>query len=235
MRHGTSLALLLMIGLFDMAILGILILYLTVGVEVTAMGQWKELHSGDPKYVALTFDDGPNREYTKILLDGLKARNVKASFFLLGKCIPGNEELVKLMDRDGHLIGVHGMDHRDLAKEKPEYAVKQIAEAGEMIREVTGKEPDYMRPPYGSWNENLEEAVGKELLLVPVFWDVDSLDWKLQDSGKIVKKVLKDVENGEIILLHDEFAASVEAAFQIIDKLRAKGYTFVTVDELMVD
>ena len=183
------------------------------------------------KYVALTFDDGPNSRYTKPLLDGLREREIRASFFLVGECIDGKEDLVKQMAEDGHLIGVHCMTHKDLTKELLSDAKKEICETGEKIRAVTGVMPEYVRPPYGSWNAKLEEAVD----MIPVFWDVDSIDWRLKNTEKVTAKVVKDTEDGDIILMHDEFKTSVEAAFRIIDNLTAKGYTFVTVDELMVD
>ena len=183
------------------------------------------------KYVALTFDDGPNSRYTKPLLDGLRERGIRASFFLVGECIDGKEDLVKQMAEDGHLIGVHCMTHKDLTKEPLSDAKKEICETGEKIRAVTGVMPEYVRPPYGSWNAKLEEAVD----MIPVFWDVDSIDWRLKNTEKVTAKVLKDTEDGDIILMHDEFRTSVEAALLIIDNLTAKGYTFVTVDELMVD
>lgn len=181
--------------------------------------------------VALTFDDGPNARYTETLLDGLRERRVQASFFLVGQCIEGNEAVVKRMEQEGHLIGVHCMEHRDLTKEPEEAAAKQLMDTAAMIKEITGRKPEYMRPPFGKWSSGLQEAVSME----PVFWSVDSLDWKLQDTGRIVKRVLKDTENGDIILMHDEFRMSVEAALEIIDNLLAKGYTFVTVDELIID
>ena len=183
------------------------------------------------KYVALTFDDGPNSKYTKPLLDGLRERGIRASFFLVGECINGKEELVKQMAADGHLIGVHCQTHKDLTKEKLSDAKKELCDTREKIRTVTGTQPEYVRPPYGSWNAKLEEAVD----MIPVFWDVDSIDWRLKDTEKVTARVLKDTEDGDIILMHDEFKTSVEAAFRIIDNLTAKGYTFVTVDELMVD
>ena len=183
------------------------------------------------KYVALTFDDGPNSRYTKPLLDGLREREIRASFFLVGECIDGKEDLVKQMAEDGHLIGVHCMTHKDLTKEPLSDAKKEICETGEKIRAVTGVMPEYVRPPYGSWNAKLEEAVD----MIPVFWDVDSIDWRLKNTEKVTAKVLKDTEDGDIILMHDEFRTSVKAALRIIDNLTAKGYTFVTVDELMVD
>ena len=183
------------------------------------------------KYVALTFDDGPNSRYTKPLLDGLREREIRASFFLVGECIDGKEDLVKQMAEDGHLIGVHCMTHKDLTKEPLSDAKKEICETGEKIRAVTGVMPEYVRPPYGSWNAKLEEAVD----MIPVFWDVDSIDWRLKNTEKVTAKVLKDTEDGDIFLMHDEFRTSVEAALRIIDDLTANGYTFVTVDELMVD
>ena len=187
------------------------------------------------KYLALTFDDGPNKKYTELLLDGLRERSVKATFFLTGACIEGNEAVVKRMYEEGHLIGVHCMQHMDLTKMPMEKALEQLEMTGKKIEEVTGVWPEYVRPPYGNWNEKLGQAVLEKLQMIPVFWDVDSLDWKLQNVGKIMKKVLTDVENGDIVLLHDEFSSSVEAALGIVDNLMAKGYTFVTVNELMVD
>ena len=96
------------------------------------------------KYVALTFDDGPNSRYTKPLLDGLRERGIRASFFLVGECIDGKEDLVKQMAEDGHLIGVHCMTHKDLTKEPLSDAKKEICETGEKIRAVTGVMPVYV-------------------------------------------------------------------------------------------
>lgn len=181
--------------------------------------------------VALTFDDGPNARYTEVLLDGLKERGIRASFFLAGQCIEGNEDTVRRMAEEGHLIGVHCMEHRDLTREPEEEAVRQLMDTAAMIGAVTGRTPEYIRPPFGKWSSGLQEAVPMETVL----WSVDSLDWKLQNTDRIVQRVLKDTEDGDIILMHDEFQTSVEAALEIIDNLLAKGYTFVTVDELTID
>lgn len=181
--------------------------------------------------VALTFDDLLQCRYTEALLDGLKEREVRASFFLVGQCIEGNEDTVRRMAEEGHLIGVHCMEHRDLTREPEEEAVRQLMDTAAMIGAVTGRMPEYIRPPFGKWSSGLQEAVPMETVL----WSVDSLDWKLQDTDRIVRRVLKDTEDGDIILMHDEFQTSVEAAMEIIDNLLAKGYTFVTVDELTID
>lgn len=227
MKFHTQLKLLILLVCLDV-LLGVS-LFAAVSSRRTA--QAADAPAAPPKVVALTFDDGPNASYTGKLLDGLKERGISASFFLIGECIEGNEELVKRMDEEGHLIGVHCLRHADLTKEKIADAKEQLDVTRRMIAGVTGKEPEYMRPPYGSWNENLSEQVS----MIPVFWSVDSIDWKLKNTQKIVKKVVRDTDDGDIILMHDEFATSVEAAFQIIDNLSANGYTFVTVDELSID
>ena len=191
-------------------------------------GGWDGPGTEEVGAVALTFDDGPNARYTEALLDGLKEREVRASFFLVGQCIEGNEDTVRRMAEEGHLIGVHCMEHRDLTREPEEEAVRQLMDTAAMIGAVTGRTPEYIRPPFGKWSSGLQEAVPMETVL----WSVDSLDWKLQDTDRIVRRVLKDTEDGDIILMHDEFQTSVEAAMEIIDNLLAKGYTLVTVVDL---
>lgn len=183
------------------------------------------------KCVALTFDDGPHKECTQALLDGLKERNARVTFFLMGQNIEGNEELVKRMKEDGHLIGNHSYSHIQLTKAGADVVCQAVDKTSKIIQAITGERPQYMRPPYGDWNEELECRVG----MTTVLWSVDSLDWKLKNKNKIVKRVLKDTEDGDIILMHDIFPTSVDAALEIIDTLTKRGYTFVTVDELLID
>jgi len=181
--------------------------------------------------VALTFDDGPHKIYTKQLLDGLRERGIHATFFLMGENLEGNEALVRQMRQDGHLIGNHSFCHVKLTQAGAEAVCRDVEKTGEMIKALTGQYPQYLRPPYGDWNEELEERLDLET----VFWTVDSLDWKLQNTEKIVKRVEKSVQNGDIILMHDIFSTSVESALQLVDELQSQGYQFVTVDELMID
>lgn len=185
----------------------------------------------EQKYIALTFDDGPHKEYTPVLLEGLKSRGVKATFFLMGENIPGNEAVVKQMQQDGHLIGNHSFRHIQLTKAGEDAVCKAVEKTESLISDITGMRPEYLRPPYGDWNEGLE----CRLDLTPVFWTVDSLDWKLKNTGKIVKRVEKYVGNGDIILMHDIFPTSVEAALELVDILQEQGYQFVTVEELLID
>ena len=187
--------------------------------------------AGTPKYIALTFDDGPSRKYTPILLDGLKERGVHATFFLMGKNIEGEEDIVKRMSEEGHLICNHSYEHIQLTKAGAKAVCEAVEHTQEQIEAITGKRPEYIRPPYGDWNEELEEEIG----MTPVLWSLDSLDWKLKDTGKIIRQVLKDVKDGDIILLHDIFPSSVEAALELIDILQKEGYVFVTADELLIE
>ncbi|PNV60058.1 peptidoglycan N-acetylglucosamine deacetylase [Clostridium sp. chh4-2] len=185
----------------------------------------------EQKLVALTFDDGPHPVYTKRLLDGLKKRNVNATFFLIGASIEGNEEIVRQMKEDGHLIGNHSHTHVQLTAEDTQKACEEIDMTNQKIFEITGEYPTYIRPPYGSWSEELECMVPMTVVL----WDIDPLDWKYQSSQRVVKHILKYVEDNSIILLHDVYGSSVDAALEVIDTLTAQGYTFVTVDELLID
>ena len=187
--------------------------------------------AGTPKYIALTFDDGPSRKYTPILLDGLKERGVHATFFLMGKNIEGEEDIVKRMSEEGHLIGNHSYEHIQLTKAGAKAVCEAVEHTQKQIEAITGKRPEYIRPPYGDWNEELEEEIG----MTPVLWSLDSLDWKLKDTGKIIHQVLKDVKDGDIILLHDIFPSAVEAALELIDILQKEGYVFVTADELLIE
>ena len=181
--------------------------------------------------VALTFDDGPHLIYTEELLDGLKERKVCATFFLIGKNIEGKEELVRRMEEEGHLIGNHTYHHVKLTGISEDQAEQEILETCEKISEVTGTYTSFVRPPFGEWKKNLDF----EITMIPVSWNVDSRDWTTQNSEKIVKRVVKDVDEGDIILMHDIFESSVQAALEIIDILSGQGYEFVTVDELLLE
>ena len=180
--------------------------------------------------VALTFDDGPSPKYTPLLLDGLKERNVRATFFLLGKNVKENQELVQRMQAEGHLLGNHTYNHVQLNKIPETTARQEILKTNNEIYEATGKYPEYMRPPYGAWKKNMELCVE----MLPVFWDIDTLDWKSQNVDAILKAAGEEPEDGSIILMHDEYQTSVEAALLLIDRLKEKGYEFVTIDELIV-
>lgn len=178
--------------------------------------------------VALTFDDGPSGLYTEYLLDGLKERNVKATFFVTGSNVRDNKDIIKRMSDEGHLIGNHTYSHVDLAKTDFDTACKEINDTNLYIKNVTGYTPKYIRPPYGDWNDKLLKETDMSIVL----WNVDPEDWKDQNANIVAARVIKNTRAGDIILLHDIFKSSVDAAFKIIDELQDKGYHFVTVDKL---
>lgn len=183
------------------------------------------------KKVAITFDDGPNPDYTELLLDGLKERGVSATFFLLGKEVERYPKIVKEIYQDGHLIGTHSYEHVNLSNLNDSAAIEQVDKTNTAIHEITGEYPEYIRPPFGCWKCNLDY----ETKMIEVLWDVDPLDWKTSNSDVIAKRVIDKVKEDDIILLHDASESSVKAAFKIIDELEREGYTFVTVEEILFD
>ena len=181
--------------------------------------------------IALTFDDGPSAAWTPALLDGLKERGVKATFFLIGENADKNPEIVKRMAEEGHLIGNHTYHHVELTKVSENEARLELADTSAVIVRITGKEPEYMRPPFGAWQRKLEQ----EIRMLPVLWTIDPLDWTTENQDEIVNKVVTEAEENDIILLHDCYKSSVEAGLRIVDILQEEGFVFVTVDELLLN
>ena len=179
--------------------------------------------------IALTFDDGPG-PYTERLLDGLKERGVKASFFLIGKSVKEYPEAVKRMEEEGHLIGNHTYSHVKLKGLSPEETRREIQKTDEAVYEITGKHVAYLRPPFGEWAEDLELTYP----VLPVMWTVDPLDWTTENVEEIVDRVVTQAGENDMILLHDCYDSSVEAALRIVDRLLAEGFDFVRVDELLI-
>lgn len=185
----------------------------------------------DSKRIAITFDDGPHPYYTEQLLDGLKEREVKATFFVTGKHVEQYPELIERMYEEGHLIGNHTYSHLQLNRNNGETFKEELIKTNELIEELTGQEVQYVRPPYGSWDKKFE----KELNMFPVLWNIDPLDWCSDNVACIVQKVTSKAKENSIILMHDEYKSTVTAALQIIDALQKEGFEFVTVDEILFD
>jgi len=180
----------------------------------------------DPK-IAITFDDGPSPAWTPQLLDGLKERNVKATFFLIGENAKNNPELVKREAEEGHLIGNHTYHHVEITRVPDETAQEEILMTNEVITGITGEEVSYMRPPFGVWQKKLD--------VMPVLWTIDPLDWTTDNEDEIINKVVTQAGENDIILLHDCYESSVNAALRIVDILQKEGFEFVTVDELIMN
>lgn len=185
----------------------------------------------ETKKIALTFDDGPHPRYTEELLDGLAERDVKATFFLLGQNIEGREEIIERMAREGHLIGNHTYYHVDITRLSQREACREILDTSEKITAITGQPVEYIRPPFGNWDKELE----CEVMMLPIFWSVDTLDWTTKNEDQIVQKVVTKIEENDIILMHDSYDSTVKAALRIVDLLQAEGYEFVTADELILE
>lgn len=183
------------------------------------------------KKIAITFDDGPHPVYTKKLLEGLKERGVRATFFVLGQKAKEYPEIVKQMEEDGHIIGNHTYTHIQLRSSNREKFRDELVLTNEVISGITGKEVQYVRPPYGTWDKKLEG----ELNMFPVLWNVDPNDWCTGNADKVTKRIVDKAKENSIILLHDCYQSSVDAALASIDILTEEGYEFVTVEEILFE
>ena len=189
------------------------------------------IRSAEGKVVAITFDDGPSGHFTADLLDGLKERNVNATFFLCGYRVDQFPTLTKRIATEGHEIGTHSDAHKFFSEMNPAELCADLTASMEKLEKVTGKRPALLRPPGGIFDrEALQKTTCADLPII--LWSVDPEDWCCSCSRTIRDRVLSKVENGDIILLHDMSDSSVQAALQIIDHLQKEGYTFVTVSKL---
>lgn len=216
------------------------IILLALLAVVCAVGYWKKegisafgktLDEAGVKKVALTFDDGPHPYYTEQLLDGLKKRGVKATFFVTGEHAELHPEVIKRMSEEGHLIGNHTYSHIQLKSGNKEVFKEELMKTNEIITGITGEEVLYVRPPYGSWDKSFET----ELNMFPVLWTVDPLDWCSTNVDCIAQKVISKVRENDIILMHDYYPSTITAALEVVDELQKEGYEFVTVEEILFD
>lgn len=181
--------------------------------------------------VALTFDDGPG-DQTDRLLAALREKGVRATFFTIGKNVKARPDLVKKEAAEGHSVGNHSWDHPQLTKLTPEELRKQLKNTSNSIVEAGAPAPVLMRPPYGSSNADVLKAIG-ENGMAETRWDVDTEDWKNKNAAVTTQRALAGARPGSVILMHDIHASSVDAVPGLIDQLKAKGYTLVTVPQLM--
>lgn len=181
------------------------------------------------KLLALTFDDGPSK-YTTQILDILQKENVKATFFILGQNVINKEDILLREYTEGHLLGIHSYEHVFFTKLKKEEIIYQVSTTNNIITQITGVSPIYIRIPYGSTN-NRVNSILKDENLENVLWNVDSLDWSYKDSEKTIAHILENVTGNDIILMHDTFKSTAEATESIIKYYKSKDYEFVTIYE----
>ncbi|HFI0562829.1 TPA: polysaccharide deacetylase family protein [Streptococcus suis] len=181
------------------------------------------------RQVALTFDDGPSRATTPVVLDLLKKYNAKATFFLLGQNIAGNEDILKRMKDEGHEIANHTWSHPNLTTISADQVKQEIELTQSAIEEVIGYKPTFMRPPYGAVNGSVAAAAG----LASIYWNVDTQDWSNRDPHLILSQVKAYTNPGAIILMHDIHQTTVDGLEPVLHYLTEQQYSLVTTTELL--
>jgi len=187
----------------------------------------KEDTTNKKKAVALTFDDGPSK-HTKRILDCLEANNAKATFFVVGTNVLKFGDTLRRAHSLGMEIGNHTVNHPDL-KKLPEAEVKsEIKLNADYVEAAIGVRPKLVRPPYGNQTSAIIALINQPFIL----WSIDTLDWKTRNAQKTIDSVLSSVKDGDIVLMHDLYEPTAEAAEKIIPELIKRGYDLVTVSEL---
>ena len=187
----------------------------------------------DGPYIAMTFDDGPSPETTPRLLDILKQRNIKATFFMIGQNAERNPTIVKRILAEGHEIGNHSWTHPQLSKLSDDRVTEEINKTQNAIKDASGYTPVLMRPPYGAITARQKEWIEKQFGLSVIIWSVDPFDWKRPGASVIEQRILAGARPGAIVLSHDIHKQTVDAMPATLDALAEKGFKFVTVSQLI--
>lgn len=186
------------------------------------------LSARQPKLVALTFDDGPHRDFTPQVAEALNQRGAKGTFFMVGSWVGQKEELVRQLAADGHQIGNHSWEHANFSDMSEADIRADVERSRIRLAEVTGQQDFLVRTPFGVRTEAALAAIDSPLIL----WSQDPAEGQLVSGAEMAAKVIRHVRDGDIILLHDSTQDNLDAACYILDALQKKGYQFVTVDEL---
>lgn len=181
----------------------------------------------DKPMVALTFDDGPSL-YTKEILKTLKKYDARATFFVVGERVSSYADTIKKASKQGCEIGSHSYSHANLGTAALSTIESELSRTEDKVKEILGYYTPVMRPPYGSIGTNLRKIVEKPMIL----WSIDTLDWKTRNAKSTETKIISTVKDGDIILMHDLYSQSKDAAVSVIPKLIKKGYQLVTVSEM---
>lgn len=187
----------------------------------------------DQPYIAMTFDDGPSAENTPRLLEMLKQRNIKATFFLIGQNVVSNPDLVRRILAEGHEIGNHSWTHPQLSKLSDDRVTAEITKTQDAIKDASGFTPALLRPPYGAITPRQREWIQDRFGLNIILWSVDPFDWKRPGASVITQRILSQTRPGAIVLSHDIHKQTVDAMPATLDALIAKGYKFATVSQLI--
>jgi peptidoglycan/xylan/chitin deacetylase (PgdA/CDA1 family) len=184
------------------------------------------------KLVALTYDDGPHGRYTPMLMELLEAKKVPATFFLLGESVSANPKIAAQLAAAGFEVANHSYTHKEFTRISEDAVRRELVRTHDLITSVTGAPVRVMRPPYGSHNSRVR-AICEDQGYKVIMWDVDTNDWRNRTAAQMVDYVLANTRDGSIILMHDRFQKSVDATAEVIDGLRAKGFEFASVSQLL--
>jgi peptidoglycan/xylan/chitin deacetylase (PgdA/CDA1 family) len=185
------------------------------------------------KYIAITFDDGPHPKNTPRLLDMLRSRNIKATFYMVGSNVDLYPQVVRRVVAEGHEIGNHSYTHRLLSKLSDTAVRDDLARCRDAIARAAGVQPRTLRPPYGGMLPRQREWVNAEFGYPIILWSVDPLDWKRPGAGAVCSRIVTRTTAGSIILAHDLHAQTVDAMPATLDGLLQRGFKFVTVSQLL--
>jgi peptidoglycan/xylan/chitin deacetylase (PgdA/CDA1 family) len=184
-------------------------------------------------YIAMTFDDGPHATFTPRLLDILKERNIKATFFLVGQNAREYPAIVRRILAEGHELGNHTWDHGSLSSMSAQKVHDELAKTHQAVLDASGYNMRIMRPPYGATNARVKQQCWDEFGYATIIWSVDPFDWKRPGSKVVEQRILSGVHPGAIILAHDIHGGTIDAMPDTLDALLSKGYRFVTVSQLL--
>lgn len=185
--------------------------------------------AGGRKEIALTFDDGPLEKYTPEILDILKAKSVTAAFFCTGKALQLSRDIAQRIADEGHIIGNHTWTHSSLFDfYSAEKMSSEISGTNELIKSIAGKSPRFFRPPFGVTNPHLSKAL-KNSGLITIGWTFRTFDTVIKDRRKLIDRTIGRLTDGAILTFHDYSKAAVDILPELIDSIRNKGYTVVSL------
>ena len=194
---------------------------------------------GASRQLALTYDDGPNDPHTGRLLDVLDKHGAKATFFLIGRYVQQHPEIARAVAARGHVVGNHTWSHPDLMFTSRGTLKRELKQTEDALTQAVGAHSNLFRPPFGA-RRPVTLKVARALGLEPIMWSVTCWDWSATSAGSIVKKAVKGIRGGDVILLHDgghkEFGAdrshTVAATDELLRRYRGEGFEFVTIPQM---
>ncbi len=187
----------------------------------------------DQPVLAMTFDDGPHPTLTPQLLDILKQRNIKCTFFVIGKSAAQYPAIMRRIVAEGHEVANHTWSHPSLTSKSDAQIRTELQKSEEAILRITGVRPRLLRPPYGATNRRIEQWIYNDLGYSTILWSVDPQDWRRPGVSVVTSRLVNGAHNGAIMLAHDIHPPTIAAMPAMFDQLLAKGYRFVTVSQLM--